>query len=73
VLGVVIGFTISYRFTYEDLEIKPITVRVGTAVDVVGQVGKARTISSFQTYQTPISIISNLHSLCNHGSWWVVA
>jgi 26S proteasome regulatory subunit N1 len=57
----------------EDLEPKPVTVRVGTvslcnhvlflilipafkAVDVVGQAGKPRTISGFQTYQTPVRV-----------------
>ncbi|KAH9992275.1 armadillo-type protein [Russula vinacea] len=40
----------------EDLEPKPVTVRVGTAVDVVGQAGKPRTISGFQTYQTPVRL-----------------
>ncbi|KAI0065263.1 26S proteasome regulatory complex non-ATPase subcomplex Rpn1 subunit [Artomyces pyxidatus] len=40
----------------EELEPKPVTVRVGTAVDVVGQAGKPRTISGFQTYQTPVRL-----------------
>lgn len=39
-----------------DSELKemPVTVRVGQAVDVVGQAGKPRTISGFQTHQTPV-------------------
>ncbi|KAI0053215.1 26S proteasome regulatory complex non-ATPase subcomplex Rpn1 subunit [Auriscalpium vulgare] len=40
----------------EELEPKPVTVRVGTAVDVVGQAGKPRTISGFQTYSTPVRL-----------------
>ncbi|KAG1859556.1 26S proteasome regulatory complex non-ATPase subcomplex Rpn1 subunit [Suillus subalutaceus] len=40
----------------EDLESKPVTVRVGQAVDVVGQAGKPRTISGFQTHQTPVRL-----------------
>ncbi|KAN0111781.1 Armadillo-type fold [Russula decolorans] len=43
----------------EDLEPKPVTVRVGTAVDVVGQAGKPRTISGFQTYQTPVRLATS--------------
>lgn len=34
----------------------PVTVRVGQAVDVVGQAGKPRTISGFQTHQTPVRL-----------------
>ncbi|KAG1850147.1 hypothetical protein F4604DRAFT_1809232, partial [Suillus subluteus] len=37
----------------EDLESKPVTVR---AVDVVRQAGKPRTISGFQTHQTPVRL-----------------
>ncbi|KAI6165894.1 26S proteasome regulatory complex non-ATPase subcomplex Rpn1 subunit [Pisolithus thermaeus] len=40
----------------EDLESLPVTVRVGQAVDVVGQAGKPRTISGFQTHQTPVRL-----------------
>jgi 26S proteasome regulatory subunit N1 len=40
----------------EDLEPLPVTVRVGQAVDVVGQAGKPRTISGFQTHQTPVRL-----------------
>ncbi|KAF8324345.1 26S proteasome regulatory complex non-ATPase subcomplex Rpn1 subunit [Cantharellus anzutake] len=36
----------------EDLQSIPVTARVGQAVDVVGQAGKPRTISGFQTHQT---------------------
>lgn len=32
----------------------PVPVRVGQAVDVVGQAGKPRTISGFQTHTTPV-------------------
>lgn len=32
----------------------PVSVRVGQAVDVVGQAGKPKTITGFQTYSTPV-------------------
>jgi 26S proteasome regulatory subunit N1 len=32
----------------------PVTVRVGQAVDTVGQAGKPRTITGFQTHKTPV-------------------
>lgn len=38
----------------EDLEIFPLPVRVGSAIDVVGQAGKPRSITGFQTLDTPI-------------------
>lgn len=37
-----------------DLEPMPVEVRVGTAVDTVGQAGKPRTITGFQTHTTPV-------------------
>ena len=40
----------------EDLENIPVSVRVGQAVDVVGQAGKPRTISGFQTHSTPVRL-----------------
>jgi len=40
----------------ENLQSIPVTVRVGQAVDVVGQAGKPRTISGFQTHQTPVRV-----------------
>ncbi|KAF7349265.1 26S proteasome regulatory subunit RPN1 [Mycena sanguinolenta] len=40
----------------EELNNKPVTVRVGQALDVVGQAGKPRTISGFQTHQTPVRL-----------------
>lgn len=40
----------------EDLKAIPATVRVGQAVDVVGQAGKPRTISGFQTHQAPVRL-----------------
>jgi len=40
----------------EELKPLPATVRVGQAVDVVGQAGKPRTISGFQTHQTPVRL-----------------
>ena len=32
----------------------PVPVRVGQAVDVVGQAGKPKTITGFQTHTTPV-------------------
>ncbi|KAL4225519.1 26S proteasome non-ATPase regulatory subunit 2 [Mactra antiquata] len=38
----------------EDLRPLPVAVRVGQAVDVVGQAGKPKTITGFQTHTTPV-------------------
>ncbi|UXI16019.1 hypothetical protein NH340_JMT01962 [Sarcoptes scabiei] len=38
----------------EQLNPLPVPVRVGQAVDVVGQAGKPKTITGFQTYTTPV-------------------
>jgi len=38
----------------EQLRPLPTTVRVGQAVDVVGQAGKPKTITGFQTHTTPV-------------------
>ncbi|KAI0242456.1 26S proteasome non-ATPase regulatory subunit 2 [Lamellibrachia satsuma] len=38
----------------EDLQPMPVSVRVGQAVDVVGQAGKPKTITGFQTHTTPV-------------------
>jgi 26S proteasome regulatory subunit N1 len=38
----------------ENLEPLPVQVRVGQAVDVVGQAGHPRTITGFQTHTTPV-------------------
>uniref|UniRef100_U5EY74 26S proteasome non-ATPase regulatory subunit 2 n=1 Tax=Corethrella appendiculata TaxID=1370023 RepID=U5EY74_9DIPT len=38
----------------EDLTPLPVPVRVGMAVDVVGQAGKPKTITGFQTHTTPV-------------------
>ncbi|WFD28431.1 proteasome regulatory particle base subunit [Malassezia nana] len=40
----------------EDLEPMPVSVRVGKAVDTVAQAGKPRTISGFQTHNTPVRL-----------------
>ena len=32
----------------------PVTVRVGQALDTVGQAGRPKTITGFQTYTTPV-------------------
>ncbi|KOB59027.1 hypothetical protein PFHG_00779 [Plasmodium falciparum HB3] len=38
----------------EKLESLPVSVRVGQAVDIVGQAGKPKTITGFQTHVTPV-------------------
>ncbi|ORY08133.1 26S proteasome regulatory complex, non-ATPase subcomplex, Rpn1 subunit [Basidiobolus meristosporus CBS 931.73] len=38
----------------ENLKSFPVTVRVGQAVDVVGQAGRPKTITGFQTHSTPV-------------------
>ena len=38
----------------ENLNPLPVSVRVGQAVDVVGQAGKPKTITGFQTHTTPV-------------------
>lgn len=38
----------------ENLKPLPVPVRVGQAVDVVGQAGRPKTITGFQTYTTPV-------------------
>lgn len=40
----------------ESLQHLPTSVRVGQAVDVVGQAGKPRTITGFQTHTSPVRI-----------------
>ncbi|KAF7378402.1 26S proteasome regulatory subunit RPN1 [Mycena sanguinolenta] len=42
----------------EELNNKPVTVRVGQALDVVEQVGKPRIISRFQTHQTSVWLVT---------------
>lgn len=48
------------RFLYcldaESLEAMPVLVRVGQAVEVVGQAGKPKTITGFQTHTVPVLI-----------------
>jgi len=38
----------------EDLQPLPVNVRVGQAVDVVGQAGRPKTITGWQTQNTPV-------------------
>lgn len=38
----------------QDLKPLPVSVRVGQAVDVVGQAGKPKTITGFATHTTPV-------------------
>jgi len=40
----------------ENIEWKPVTVRVGQAVETVGQAGKPKRITGFQTHTTPVLI-----------------
>merc|ERR1719326_2270371 len=40
----------------EDMNAIDVTVRVGEAVDTVGQAGKPKTITGFQTHTTPVLI-----------------
>jgi 26S proteasome regulatory subunit N1 len=40
----------------EDLNPIEVSVRVGQAVDTVGQAGKPKTITGFQTHTTPVLI-----------------
>ena len=42
----------------EKLQPLTVTVRVGQAVDVVGQAGKPKTITGFQTHSTPVLLAS---------------
>jgi len=38
----------------EDLSWRPVTARVGQAVETVGQAGKPKSITGFQTHTTPV-------------------
>ena len=38
----------------EELKPLPVSVRVGQAVDTVGQAGRPKTITGFQTHTTPV-------------------
>ena len=59
-----LGFSSSISNSYQKLLITdllsqelrplPVSVRVGQAVDVVGQAGKPKTITGFQTHTTPV-------------------
>ena len=40
----------------EDMSWRNVTVRVGQAVETVGQAGKPKTITGFQTHTTPVLI-----------------
>lgn len=42
----------------EDMSWRPVTARVGQAVETVGQAGKPKTITGFQTHTTPVLISS---------------
>ena len=40
----------------ENLETVPLNVRVGQALETVGQAGRPKTISGFQTHVTPVLV-----------------
>merc|ERR550514_1414574 len=42
----------------EELQPLPVSVRVGQAVDTVGQAGRPKTITGFQTHTTPVLLAS---------------
>eukprot|EP00850_Spirogloea_muscicola_P005526 SM000025S08421 [mRNA] locus=s25:594791:601686:- [translate_table: standard] len=42
----------------EDLRPLPVAVRVGQAVDVVGQAGRPKSITGFQTHTTPVLLVT---------------
>lgn len=44
----------------EELNPLPVTVRVGQAVNTIGQAGNPRAISGFQTHQTPVRSVSSV-------------
>ena len=49
-----------------DMQPVPCSVRVGMAVDTVGQAGKPKTITGFQTHTTPVRYHSHLITLTTH-------
>ncbi|WFD34708.1 proteasome regulatory particle base subunit [Malassezia cuniculi] len=53
----------------EDLNVLPVSVRVGKAVDTVGQAGKPRTISGFQTHTTPVRLGSHERGVLATGEY----
>lgn len=46
----------------EDMEWHPVTVRVGQAIETVGQAGKPKKITGFQTHQTPVLLGANVRA-----------
>ena len=42
----------------EDMQLLPVSVRVGQAVETVGQAGRPKTITGFQTHTTPVLLAS---------------
>lgn len=40
----------------EEMKLTPVNVRVGQAVEIVGQAGKPRAITGFQTHMTPVQM-----------------
>jgi len=56
-----------------DLEMKPVTVRVGTAVETVAQPGKPRGITGFQTHSSPVLLHTNERAELGTEEFKVVA
>jgi len=53
----------------EDLKPLPVTVRVGASVDVVGQVGRPKKITGFQTHTTPVLLAAGERAELATDEW----
>jgi 26S proteasome regulatory subunit N1 len=53
----------------EELNIVRVPVRVGTAIDVVGQAGRPRQVSGFQQVDTPVMIAAGQRAEIADESW----
>ena len=56
-----------------DLNLVPTTVRVGQAVETVGQAGRPKTISGFQTHTTPVLLAQKERAELAGSEWISVA
>ncbi|CAG8592604.1 12843_t:CDS:10 [Funneliformis mosseae] len=56
----------------ENLNSLPVTVRVGQAVDVVGQAGRPKTITGFQTHSTPVLLAHSERAELATEEWFVL-
>jgi 26S proteasome regulatory subunit N1 len=52
----------------EDLKPLPVSVRVGVAVDTVGQAGRPKTITGFQTHTTPVLLAATATHVTASGA-----